>query len=352
MPKGASTFLQTIMRSIEVSVLQARGIYTWAAGSLPRIPFVVPEIYQAVAAKYKQEGRFGIEFHKALHEGLHHKPVDMFALTEYLALFGDDDACRSLNGLLSKALFDASVQKLVCSHEDFVFGGSRHCTSTEELIQKRNHTLKGLKRLFAGMDVTLVLVIRRQDRLLRSLYSSLVGYHLVTGSFADVCSWFGTLLSYDQLLDVLVGLFGRENLRILFFEDIKEDPHGFVERFLHLIIPSIHLGSDSVLTPVHASLSAEALDIMRYSNSVLRGKYRIGDELLPRCVSPELEQERRALHRALMTFKATEQAHNCAEDVIQKQLCEAFSQSNERLFETHIPTDHPCQKWRAYYQFA
>jgi len=142
--KAASTFIQSILQMLDEPILQPRDIYTWTVAST-RFPFIVPELYQAVQGEYQQKGRFGIEY-RVLRPELHDQPVNMYALAEYLALFGDKAPLQRLNHLLHNALTENSVHKLVCSHEDLVCGGWRHCDAAQELVPKRNQVITGLKQ--------------------------------------------------------------------------------------------------------------------------------------------------------------------------------------------------------------
>lgn len=352
MMKAASTFLQRVLCALEEPELLPRGIYPWLVDSIPRFPFYAPHVFQAVWEKYRQEGRLGFEFQRILNRAFHHEyPVNIYAIAEYLALFADKDSTRSLNRDLLEVLANSSVQTVLCSHEDFACAGLRHCHSAEELLQKRDRTMSLLKILFEQMDVTLILVIRRQDKLMRSLYNTLVSNHLVTAPLMEVFSRFERLLHYDRLVERLIKLYGAERVRILFFEEIKEDAHRFVERFLQIVIPDVQISKEAAVPHVNTSLSPAAFRIMRYANAVLRDKYDTDEALLPSRVSVELEKERSALKGVLETFTAvpseTESYGLCAHE--EQQLMATYLEGNRRLFDEYIPPGSPDHKWRRCY---
>lgn len=349
--KAASTFVQSILNTLDETVLLPRGIYTWSAMCPPRFPFIVPDAYQAVHEKYQQDGRCGIEFQRLLGPEWHHRPINTCALTEYLALFGNADSQQQLNALLHHALADDAIQKVVYSHEGLVCGGCRYCDSTDELVPSRNRVITGLKRVFEGMDVKILLIVRRQDRLLESMYNTQVAYHLVTASFADICNWFSSLLYYDALLDILTQTFGEESISLLFFEELREDQLGFVNRFLQTFLSDAMADSDSTFIAGNASLSPDALRIMRYANSVLRKKHGVDEALIPNRINAELERERCALHMALSNFKQVQQDTQDYELSHQERglLMEQYKESNARLFDRYLAVGSPDQKWRSYY---
>jgi hypothetical protein len=349
--KAASTFIQSILNTLEKTVLLPRGIYTWTDTSPPRFPFVVPDVYQAVHQKYQQDGRSGIEFQRLLGPEWHHRPMNTCALTEYLSLFGNADSQQRLNDLLHHALADNSIHKVVCSHEDLVCGGCRYCDRADELIPRRNHVITGLKQVLKGMDVKILLIVRRQDCLLESMYNTQVAYHLVTASFASICDWFSSLLHYDSLLDILIQTFGKKNISLLFFEELREDQLRFVNRFLQNFLSDAVADSDSTFTPTNASLSPDALRIMRYANKVLRKKYHIDEALIPTRINAELESERCALQQTLYGFKKAEQDRHDYELASGETnlLLAQYRESNTRLFDHYLASDSPDQKWRSYY---
>lgn len=78
--KAASMFLQIVLREIDASVLQPRGVYSWVSLVAPAFPFVQPQMYQAVRELYECEGRFGFEYRNGLRPAIHDQPVNTVAL--------------------------------------------------------------------------------------------------------------------------------------------------------------------------------------------------------------------------------------------------------------------------------
>lgn len=256
-----------------------------------------------------------------------------------------------LNQDLHVALADPAIEKVLLSQEDFTVGGQRHCRSAEELVPRRNATLERLSQLLSGFDVTMVLVLRRQDSLIKSLYNSLVGYHLVTASLEEIQNHYKSLLYFDTLLDQVAGLFGRENIRILFFEDLKEDSFAFTDRFLQLSVPDLSLDRSSTLTPLNASLSPDAFRIMHYANGILRKRYNIGDDLMAWRIPETCDLERDALQRTLINLQRQPgdvYDYEC-DACCQRDYLATFQESNQRLFEVYVPNNSPDQRWCDYY---
>jgi hypothetical protein len=351
MVKTGSTFIQqTILGSLEEPLLSPLGIYLWTSKK-PRFPFIVPEIYQTVIDRYDQEGRNSIDQLMLRHHDTHSDAVNLFALTEYLALFSNDAVCSQLNQRLSTALANETIRKVICSHEDIASAGIRHSNKPADHLITRQRALTGLKTLFSGMDVTIVLVIRRQDHLMKSLYNAMVVSHMLNVPFSEMQAWFGNLFYYDALMDLLVNLFGQDRIQLLFFEELKENQLHFTEKFLKIISPNIRITPYSQLIPGNVSYTPSALRIMYYANEVLRKTHRASDEIIPRRVSTQLEQERTALAKALTVFRpnANDTYDYGLNDADEHRLLADYIPSNSRLFNHHIPADSPDQKWRSYY---
>jgi len=200
------------------------------------------------------------------------------------------------------------------------------------------------------MKVKIVLVIRRQDQLLRSLYNILIVGNLVTAPIADIQTFLGDLFCYDRLIDILADLFGFDQIRVLFFEELLQDSFSFTDKFLRCIIPETILEEDSTFEPRNVSLLPQVLEIMRTANQVLRDAYDISpDILIPRSISVGLEKNRRHLLSALRLFALEHQIHTKVDDPDDSDLLECYQSSNARLFEETLAQSDEAQKWRDYY---
>jgi hypothetical protein len=277
--------------------------------------------------------------------------VNLFVLTEFLALFSNEDICSRLNQKLSVALAKDTIHKVICSNEDIASSGIRHSNKPTDHLVSRQKTLTGLKMLFSGMDVTIILVVRRQDHLLKSFYNALVVSHMLNVPYSEMEAWFRNLFYYDELLDLLINQFGQNRVRIVFFEELKENQHHYAENFLKIICPNICLAPDSKLTLVNASYPPSALRVMYYANEVLRKTHNASDEIIPRRVSTQLEGERTAMAKALTVFQLNPQdSYDYGlTETDENRLLDNYVPSNSRLFNQYIPEDSPNQKWRSYY---
>ena len=349
MPKAASTFIQSVLNTVELTVFLPRGILKWHGDAPPRFPFHAPDVYQKVKQVYDTENRFGSEY-QFLDTARHSQPIGLFTLTEYLALFDDRDSVTQLHQRFKHAISHPSIKTIVCSHEDLCCGGFRHSSNSIDVIRRRNQTLVALRDLFAGMKVKIILVIRRQDQLLRSLYNIFILGNLVTAPIADLQTFLGDLFCYDRLIDILTDLFGFDQVHVLFFEELLQNNFTFTDKFLRCIIPETVLEEDSTFEPHNISLLPQVLEIMRTANQVLRDAYDISpDILIPRSISAGLEKNRLHLISALRHFALEHQIHKKADHPDDSGLLECYQSSNARLFDETFAKNDEMQKWRDYY---
>lgn len=349
MPKAASTFIQVVLGQIELKVFLPRGILYWNADSPARFPFHAPDVYQKVKQVYDSENRFGLEYN-LVDTPRHVQPIGLYALTEYLALFDDKDYVTQLNKRFKHAISHPSIQTIVCSHEDLSCGGFRHSSNAIDVIRRRDKTLFALRDFFAGMKVKIILVIRRQDKLLRSLYNTFTMGYLVTAPIADIQTFMGDLFCYDRLIDILAELFGFDQIHVLFFEELRQNNFSFTDRFLRCIIPETILDEDSTFGLKNESLMPKGLEIIQTANQVLRDAYDISpDILIPRSISAGLEKNRVILISALSFFARDHVIDKKADHPNDSGLLERYQSSNTRLFEETFAKNDELQKWRDYY---
>ncbi|MFH6984771.1 hypothetical protein [Marinoscillum sp. 108] len=119
------------------------------------------------------------------------------------------------------------------------------------------------KRLFGIFEsgTKILMVVRRQTDLIRSLYKETVrfGYN---GSFDDYLKYiwqyqdrnFLSDLNYDRVFNLYAHLFGRENIKVFFFEEMRENSKQFLKRI------SNELELDDRITHVESEYNEQLTD--------------------------------------------------------------------------------------------
>lgn len=135
-----------------------------------------------------------------------------------------------------------------------------------DIKAKQRETAEGLKRLFP--DAKVLIVVRGYESLIPSLYSQyLLGGG--TDSFKKVVrTQQGLTLEmydYDYTIRIYTELFGDDNVLILPFEYLSDDPAGFLNHveeffgFAHFSFPA---------NRVHTSLNTHSVQIVRVMNFI------------------------------------------------------------------------------------
>jgi len=103
--------------------------------------------------------------------------------------------------------------------------------------------------------VQIIVAIRKQTDLIKSMYAQM--YHLVYSKFRETRTFkrfiryafkenfsnlVGSALCYKEIIDVYANLFGRENVQILVYEDLKNN----IPRFYHSLAESLSVNSSEI----------------------------------------------------------------------------------------------------------
>ena len=122
---------------------------------------------------------------------------------------------------------------------------------------------KRLLEIF-GKGTKIVMVVRRQKELLESLYKECIRFGY-TGEFVDFLKYiwqfkfknFFEDFHYNKMYSLYQGLFGAENVKVVFFEDLKFGQSEFLRSLSHV------LEVDDIITSIghnyNKMLSDEAL---------------------------------------------------------------------------------------------
>ena len=131
-------------------------------------------------------------------------------------------------------------------------------------------TLSALRRLSSSTKV--LLVIRRQSDLLRSLYSEF----LKVGGVCSVEEFlnrgrgkFTSLLSYHLVIEDCIEILGAKNIKVITFEELVANPQLMITNIHRFIVPTgVIQPIDLNLQKVNPSLHEISFGLMRLQNRI------------------------------------------------------------------------------------
>jgi len=273
MPKCASTLIQQIIRGNESVLTNQLGYGLWNQDQGSQLAsFTYPEL----AARNQELAR------KLSHTVVGPNVINYFQRMQnqpaVMALSGFYICYASALGLGGDAA-DPIVQGLAQRLQAAVHrSGCRNVLLTSEYLCNPATSVQAIKEICRDGQVRIVVVIRRQDKFLYSLYCMCVRAHALSLTYdqwlqsPDLQAIFGgvtNMIAWDQTLEAFAEEFGLENINLIFFEDIRRSAVDFVNSFLHLIHPQLNMKPDMALPALNPSMSDEGMDILRYANSVL-----------------------------------------------------------------------------------
>jgi len=182
-----------------------------------------------------------------------------------------DDAFEQLVGRTTAAC-------ILLSHEDLIgnprSGFYRHARAAAAL----------LARLRPGHARKIVVYIKRQDRLVESMYKQRIQMgksYSFKKFFADV-PW--QHFSWKRVLDDFGDVIGEDNLVVRLSEDIRDGPQQFVRAFIRAVLVEDFDGALRVPANTNQSFSARSLAIARRLNPHLSRRQQYWMRLLVRRV--------------------------------------------------------------------
>ncbi len=179
-----------------------------------------------------------------------------------------------------------------------------------------------IRHLTEGFDVKIVILVRRQDTFLESLYNQLIK-RWETRAFSE---FLGAIeldnLDWAAVADTYATAFGRDNVTVLPFERPvlqTGDDASFFEAVLRVIGINAKINFENVPT-INPSLSTRALEIQRLANQLLT---------------------RDEAHGLANWFeanvpKAPGDPHSIMDEADRTRLLQRFQSSNKRLCETYL----------------
>ena len=212
-------------------------------------------------------------------------------------------------------------------------------TSEETLLSLRHGTgeenqsaaaAEIVEQLAEGFDPRLLIIFRRQDTFIESLYNQLVK----RGETQDFVPWFNALplanYEWDRVADVFVDRFGAEKVTVIpyesgFYGRAPEAPANLLSAicgWLGLGGMAVDMASFPIVNP---SLPLTLLPAQREINQTLAGETaaQVADILARN--TPKTPGDRLGL----------------LGDAERQAVVERFRESNQRLFERHMPDFPP-----------
>lgn len=158
---------------------------------------------------------------------------------------------------------------------------------SDETMTRLDHVPRYTKALRARRvfdEWRVVLCLRQQQRLLQSAYRQVIR-HLNKGKggrFKEYGPWvaavwkkldeggYASLVLLDEVVEMYVGLFGRENVHVLFHEDLVVDARHFVRELCELLGVDADAGISAVGgQKVHVGLTDAQMDFVRTFDAVV-----------------------------------------------------------------------------------
>jgi hypothetical protein len=252
---------------------------------------------------------------------------------------------------LSNNLMDADdgeyLQETLRSFFDEVRSGaenlvvSREGFSGDPLVAREGHRNRerNLERLHALFpDARILLVVRAQHTMLRSLYSQYVqkGGPEKFVEYASRplpgCRLNLDHLRYDALVASCQDLFGAPAVKVMLYERLVSRPEEFLAELMSFTVPEASFPSGGFpVARVHRSLSPAMRSVLRHSNRLVRRS-----NLNPQPTLRHVRSARR-LHHSLARVdgvlfpEASRDFQRREERVLMRRLLQAYEPSNARL---------------------
>ena len=209
------------------------------------------------------------ELRGALAERGVHYDTRVFDATRDLTTLEEPSAQRTAE--LRATLFEGhltSPLKAVFSTQETLIGLSG-IPDPDRTLDRR---IDLIRALLSGFDAHVILVLRRQDRFVESLYSIAVRRGETRTFDAFLADMDPARLNWLRTVEALAAAFGRENVHVVPLEAAALAPTGVtsvVEAVVRAMgIDSITINGDS-LPLINPSLAPDGLEVLRHANGVL-----------------------------------------------------------------------------------
>jgi len=145
------------------------------------------------------------------------------------------------------------------------------CISLDEGMKTLTKTAEYTRDYLAGMDVNIVVWLRRQDRWLMSMYNQTIKTSLYREDFSKFAK--NTIgVNLYSIVSIWINLFGRDRVHCFSYDSLIAERRDIVQEFANVIGIDAALLSDDrddVQKQRNAGLSLEALELKRMINQRL-----------------------------------------------------------------------------------
>lgn len=268
--KSASTLIQSVAEQNEAA-LAAAGIALWSHtfdGRHFRFPDRESTLFEAdqIARGGYPQAAMAV---RARAEA--DNPVWARAVGRYLTYHAPlgRERKQALKDRVNQAIDASGMTRLLISSEFFGFSSfSRHAPASN-----LDAGLDDLCTIFGDHKLHIILILRRQFDLLKSLYNQIIKGNFITSDFPG---WLDSVRPViDSGLD-LPAIHGRyierlsaDRVHISFFEQLKDDDIGFLGSVFRPVARGVTFSGHKDDNAINRSLSPAALEIMRSANALI-----------------------------------------------------------------------------------
>ena len=141
-------------------------------------------------------------------------------------------------------------------------------------VDKTLASLMALKYLTMGQEVSIVCIVRRQDKYLESYYLQKIQGGL-SMTFEDFLAQIDLgAISWKNVVDIAEDVFGKDNITIFPFETIYSSEEAFLRRFISCFSDSDLFDYSNLDIPKNRSYSEVALQLALLGNKLLEPEER------------------------------------------------------------------------------
>lgn len=181
--------------------------------------------------------------------------------------------------------------------------------------------------LTAGFEVKIIIIIRRQDTLIESLYNQLLKRGELR-SFPEYLDDFPKHnFRWDKIVNAYVNIFGRDNITVIPFEKQVISTSGVNDFFCAVTrVLGIERNIDfSTIPTINPSLSPRILELQRHANEILTKEEA-------HALSDWFEVNIGKLHNS---------SHDLLTETQRKDIIDYYKESNRSIFEDYISNCNP-----------
>jgi hypothetical protein len=309
--KCASTTIQALIQQ-NIDTLGGLSIGTWVQNQAGILNWRSPELSRLLLAEADKQKQ---TFPQVVSEGFL-TPIAMSELIRIAIRRQDSKLINRIRLDFKDSVAKASCKTVVISAEAFW----NECVWGEPKYQKLY--MSALLYCLKPFECKLIAVLRRQDRLLESLYGLQISSFGETRTYRDfIAEYNNEKMNYLSFIEGIENAGFLPNLQLLFFENLKVSPDGFMDAIMKIIDERLSYSGE--VSRLNTRLSSAALILLRHAN-------RLG---LNRDELAYLRHHLRAIQgpSGLDAYDGREAEH--------LSICKVHQKNNIQMFEKYFPKD-------------